>query len=92
MKRLLPILLVIAPPALAQTQLAPKNTATRIDNCAPIGKTAKGELVYSMKCDNVPAPVSARPQAEVSETPAPEPEVQRGGIFGWSYDRRNQGQ
>ena len=88
MMKLLPIVLLIAPHGLAQAQSAPKNAATRIDNCAPVGKTAKGELVYSMKCDNVPAPVSARPQAEVSETPAPEPEVQRGGIFGW----RNQGQ
>ena len=31
-------------------------------------------------------------QAEVRDAPVaappPEPEVQRGGIFGWSYDRR----
>jgi hypothetical protein len=43
-----------------------------------------------MKCDNMPAPPPP-PQAEAREAApaaAPEPEVQRGGIFGWSYDRR----
>lgn len=56
----------------------------------PIGKTAKGELLYSMKRDNMPAPPPP-PQAEAREAApaaAPEPEVKRGGIFGWSYDRR----
>ena len=96
MKKILLLLLLMGSPAWAQTQLtpkaaAPKGAATRVvDNCAPIGRTAKGELVYSMKCDNMPAPPAPPPQAEVRETPAapPEPEVQRGGIFGWSYDRR----
>jgi hypothetical protein len=95
MKKILPLILLMASPAWAQTQLTPKVTAPRgaarvVDNCAPIGRTAKGELVYSMKCDNMPAPPAPPPQAEVRETPAPppEPEAQRGGIFGWSYDRR----
>ena len=56
-----------------------------------IGRTGKGELVYSMKCDNLPAPPPPA-QAEAREVPAaepaPGPEVQRSGIFGWSYDRR----
>jgi len=102
MKKILLLVLLMASPAWAQTQLTPNtatpNTATPkaampkgttarvVDNCAPIGRTAKGELVYSMKCDNLPAPPP--PQAEVREAPPPEPEVQRGGIFGWSYDRR----
>ena len=95
MKKLLVVVLLLffstmASPSLAQTKLTPK-AAARIDNCAPIGRTATGQLVYSMKCENIPAPPPP-PQAEVKETPppppAPEPEVQRSGIFGWSYDRR----
>jgi hypothetical protein len=42
-----------------------------------------------MQCDNMPAPPPP-PQAEAREAPAApprEPEA-RGGIFGWSYDRR----
>ena len=90
MKKLLLALLLIASPAWAQTKLTPKSTGARADTCAPIGRTAKGELVYSMKCDNVPAPPAPPPQAEVREAPAPpaEPEVQRSGIFGWSYERK----
>jgi hypothetical protein len=101
MKKFLPVLLLVAAPvsslAWAQTQLAPKETrgatkgaVARADDCAPIGRTAKGELVYSMKCENLPAPPAPLPQAEVKEAPAaaPEPETQRSGLFGWSYDRR----
>jgi hypothetical protein len=98
MKKLLLVLLLTASPAWAQTQLTPNVTAAKattakgttarvVDNCAPIGRTAKGELVYSLKCDNLPAPPLPPPQAE-APAPPPEPEVQRGGIFGWSYDRR----
>jgi hypothetical protein len=100
MKKFLLMLLLLASPAWAQTQLAPKGAATkgataRADDCAPIGRTAKGELVYSMKCENLPAPPALPPQAEVREAPpaaAPEPETQRSGLFGWSYDRRKQGE
>ena len=92
MKKILLVLMLIASPAWAQTQLTPKSTTAKgaarvVDNCAPIGRTAKGELVYSIKCDNLPAPPPPPPQAE-APAPPPEPEVQRSGIFGWSYDRR----
>ena len=97
MKKLLLVMLLMASPAWAQTQTAPKatsksTTARTTDACAPIGRTARGELVYSMKCDILPTP-SPSAQAEAREAPAapapaPEPEVQRSGIFGWSYDRR----
>jgi hypothetical protein len=91
MKKLVLVILLVASPAWAQTKLTPKNTAARVDNCAPIGRTADGKLVYSMKCDNLPAP-PAPPQAELREAPAPaaapEPEIQRSGIFGWSYERK----
>ena len=98
MKKVLLSLLLFTSPAFAQTQIVPRDTikpatksaaARAADVCAPIGKTAKGELVYSMKCDNLPAPPAPPPQAEVREAaPPPEPEVRKSGLFGWSYDRR----
>ena len=92
MKKLLLAILLISSPAWAQTKPFPKGAAARVDNCAPIGRTEDGKLVYSMKCDNLPAPPAPPPQAEVREAPAPaaapEPEVQRSGIFGWSYERK----
>jgi hypothetical protein len=76
-------------PCLAQTKLTPKGATARTDNCAPIGRTARGELVYSLKCENAPAPPEPPPpQAEVKEAPPPEPETRRTGLFGWSFDRR----
>ena len=91
MSKYLLVLLLIAAPAAAQ--IKPKSSAGRPDPCAPIGRTADGKLVYSMKCENLPAPPPPPPQAELKEAPAapaaePEPEVRRSGIFGWSYDRR----
>ncbi|MCK1711350.1 MULTISPECIES: hypothetical protein [unclassified Bradyrhizobium] len=92
MSKYLLVLLLIASPAAAQVKLTPKATAAHPDLCAPIGRTADGKLVYSMKCENLPAPPSPPPQAELKEAPQPaaepEPEVRRSGLFGWSYDRR----
>src|SRR6202043_4243245 len=88
MKKLVVAIVLISSPAWAQTKLAPKNATARVDNCAPIGRTADGQLVFSMKCDNLPAPPPPPPQAQIREAPAPEPEVQRSGIFGWSYERK----
>jgi hypothetical protein len=92
MKKLVLVILLVSSPALAQTKLTPKNATARVDNCAPIGRTADGKLVYSMKCDNLPVPPAPPPQAELREAPAPaaapEPEIQRSGIFGWSYERK----
>ena len=95
MMKLLAILLLLSSPAWAQTSLVPKaksepkSAAARVDPCAPIGKTAKGELVYSLKCDNLPMPPAPPPQAEVKEAPPPpEPETRKSGLFGWSFDRR----
>jgi len=73
--------------AWAQTKLTPKGVTARADNCAPIGRTANGELVYSMKCETLPAPAAPPPQAELREAaPPPEPEVRRSGLFGMSYE------
>jgi hypothetical protein len=97
-KLLLAMLLVSLPaislpvmswPAWAQTRLTPKGATARADNCAPIGRTANGQLVYSMKCENLPAPPSPPPQAELREAAPPppaEPEVKRSGLFGMSYE------
>jgi hypothetical protein len=81
MKKLVLAILLIASPAWAQVKLVPKNVTTRADPCAPIGQTADRQLVYSLKCDNLPAPPPP-PQVEVA--PPPEPEVQRSGLFGLS--------
>ncbi|KYG98393.1 hypothetical protein [Bradyrhizobium sp. DOA1] len=90
MSRYLLVLLLIASPAAAQVKIAPKANPAHSDPCAPIGRTADGKLVYSMKCETLPVPPP--PQAELKEAPTPaaepEPEVRRSGIFGWSYDRR----
>jgi len=92
MSKYLLILLLIASPAMAQVKPAPKSSVAYPDPCAPIGRTADGKLVYSMKCENLPAPPLPPPQAELKEAPQPaaepEPEARRSGIFGWSYDRR----
>jgi len=92
MKKLVLAILLIASPAWAQTKLSPKSVTARADHCAPIGRTEDGKLVYSMKCENLPAPPPPPPQAETREAPAPEPQVQRSGIFGWSYETKRPGE
>ena len=92
MSRYLLVLLLSASPAAAQVK--PKVSAAHPDPCAPIGRTADGKLVYSMKCETLPAPPvpAPPPQAELKEAPPPaaevEPETRRSGIFGWPNDRR----
>lgn len=101
-RTLLLMLIMVASPAWSQTRLVPKDVAKLTDNCAPIGRTADGKLVYSMKCATLPAPLTPAPQAQAPQAsqapqaqapqaeaaPAPEPEQTRGGLFGLSYDRR----
>ena len=88
MKKLILAILLIASPAWAQTRLLPKSATARVDNCAPIGRTEDGKLVYSMKCETLPAPPPPPPQAEAAPAPPPEPEIHRSGIFGLSYERK----
>ena len=90
MKKLVFAILLIASPAWAQTSQtkpAPRAVTARADVCAPIGRTADGKLVYSMKCDNLPVPVAPAPPPQAEVAPPPEPEVQRGGLFGMSFSR-----
>ena len=82
LKLLMAAMLFLAPLSVAFAQ-AGGPVAVR----APIGRTANGTLVYSMKCDNMPAPPPP-PQAEAAPAPPPEPEMQRTGIFGLSYTRK----
>jgi hypothetical protein len=81
MKRLILTILLMASPALAQGK--------RVDNCAPIGRTADGKLVYSMKCDNLPVPVAPPAPAAAEASPAPpvaaEPEPDQGGLFKFPF-------
>ena len=87
MKKLVFAILLIASPAWAQAKLLPKGATARVDNCAPIGRTEDGKLVYSMKCETLPRPPPP-PQAETRDVPEPE----RSGIFGWSYERKRPGE
>lgn len=87
MKKLLLCVMVVAAATPAWSQTKPKATATRADPCAPIGQTANRELVYSMNCNSLPAPPPLPPQAEIQQAPASEPETQRSGLFGMSFDR-----
>jgi hypothetical protein len=91
MKKLVFAILLIASPAWAQTKLVPKTVTARADVCAPIGRTADGKLVYSMKCDNLPVPVAPLPPPQAEVAPPPEPEVQRSGLFGMSFSRSGSG-
>ena len=59
MRKLSFALLLFASPALAENpNLSPGPPLGGVTNpvvCLPIGKTAKGDLVYSMDCRDVPA-------------------------------------
>jgi hypothetical protein len=96
MKRLVLILLLLAQPAWAQVKLVPKEVTKRADNCAPIGRTEDGKLVYAMKCEIPLRPATAavapqaavNPDAEAKSETETETTTERSGLFGLSYDRR----
>jgi hypothetical protein len=70
--------LLLISPSWAQTK---PSVPVRTDPCAPIGRTADGQLVYSMKCEKLPVPV-VPPQAAAPAPPlAPVVEEARGGLF-----------
>ena len=62
MNKLAIALLLLATPALAQT-----TPAAREPVCEPIGRTSKGDLVYSMQCRNIPG----LPAGTAGYNPAP---------------------
>ena len=57
MRKLTFMLALFASSALAQTpNLSPGPPLEGVtDGCVPIGKTAKGDLVYSIECRDIPA-------------------------------------
>jgi hypothetical protein len=69
-------LMLISSPAFAQTpNLAPAPPVDRVGSpvkCLPIGKTSKGDLVYSLDCRDIPlsSGVSNEPQPSASSEPA----------------------
>jgi hypothetical protein len=75
-------LMLISSPAFAQTpNLAPAPPVDRVGNpvkCLPIGKTSKGDLVYSLDCRDIPlsSGVINEPQPSASSEPtAAQPKV-----------------
>jgi hypothetical protein len=68
-------LVLLSSPAFAQTpNLAPPPPIDRVGNpvlCLPIGKTSKGDLVYSLDCRDIP--LSPGVNNEPSPVPAPVP-------------------
>lgn len=86
MKKLLLVILLMTSPAWAQSKPV---GGKRVDNCAPIGRTADGKLVYSMKCDNLPVPVAPPAPAAAEASPVPtvaaEPEPDQGGLFKFPF-------
>jgi hypothetical protein len=84
MNKLILVTLLLSQPAWAQS-------GKRVDNCAPIGRTADGQLVYSMKCDRLPvavAPAPSVPPAAEASPAAPaaaEPEPDQGGLFKFPF-------
>ncbi|WP_253712189.1 hypothetical protein [Bradyrhizobium sp. WD16] len=72
------ILMSLAP---APAQTVPPSRSP--DPCQPIGRTEDGKLVYSLKCNTVPAPPKPSPAAAEASAPAPAPDDDdKGGLFG----------
>jgi hypothetical protein len=75
MSKLVFALLLFASPSLAQTpNLAPAPPVDRVGSpvvCLPIGKTSKGDLVYSLDCRDIPiaAGVNNEPQPVAPTVP-----------------------
>jgi hypothetical protein len=76
--QVLVVTLSLLSPAWAQSK---PPIAVRADPCAPIGRTADGQLVYSMKCDRLPVPVAAPRSEAANPAPAPVEDRDEGGLF-----------
>ena len=72
MKKVVLALMLMTSPAVAQIpNLAPAPPVDRVGDpvkCLPIGKTAKGDLVYSLDCRDIPASTSGG-ESQVAPTP-----------------------
>jgi len=71
LKILTTVFVLVASPAFAQ------NAAVTEPVCEPIGRTSKGDLVYSMECRNIPGlppgdkPVGYNPSPKEAIVPQP---------------------
>jgi hypothetical protein len=76
MRKIALALMLASSPAFAQTpNLAPAPPVNRVGTpvkCLPIGKTSKGDLVYSLDCRDIPlsSGVSNEPEPAASSEPA----------------------
>jgi hypothetical protein len=72
MKKAAYVLVLLASPAFAQPpNLAPAPPVDRVGSpvkCIPIGKTSKGELVYSLDCRDIPVAID-QPQPVAPTVP-----------------------
>lgn len=89
MKKAILAVLFLSSPAWAQNKpvsIKPVNVTSNrgADDCKPIGQTADRKLVYSMKCENLPAPPVAErvPESQVVEAPE---EESKGGMFRFPF-------
>jgi hypothetical protein len=77
MKQAALALVLFTSPALAQTpNLAGAPPASNVPNpvvCLPIGKTAKGDLVYAMDCRDIPVEKTAMPPVVPTVPPSATP-------------------
>jgi hypothetical protein len=73
MKKVVLALVLMTSPAFGQTpNLAPAPPVERVGDpvkCLPIGKTAKGDLVYSLDCRDIPVSASGGEPQFVAPTP-----------------------
>jgi hypothetical protein len=69
------VLVLLSSSAFAQTpNLAPAPPVDRIGSpvkCLPIGRTSKGDLVYSLDCRDIPLSPSVNNQSEPVTPPVP---------------------
>ncbi len=90
MKKLAIVILIVSSTAAWAQNKPVAGTGARIDDCKPIGRTEDGKLVYSMKCNNIPKPLTpiveknTAPPAESPVAEAPE-EESKGGLFRFPF-------
>jgi hypothetical protein len=78
--------------AVSLAEAAPKKTTTLPnDPCAPIGKLADGQLIYSLSCDLTPARVADQSKSGHAEETSRDDNngIDRTGLLGLSWTSSN---